>query len=251
MSTRRAICTGKFNKYSACDTAVFTAHVCRYTEKDIQESPLNGFPPFWAFLWPGGYGLTRYLQENDFLFKDQRATVFDFGCGCGSASIAARQAGAAAVIANDIDPLSVLATAMNCEDNKELKPRHAPLIYGTTHDWLSVSAGELFSYVARCEANAATSQNTADLISSTPKRVLLVGDMLYDYEIGPRVLNLVNDVVGEGWDVYIGDPGRDFANRHLDKVANSEVVAEYELPSEIRSQNNGLLSVRVRSISRR
>ncbi|VDM72919.1 unnamed protein product [Strongylus vulgaris] len=56
--------------------------------------------PFWAFYWPGGQAVTRYILDNVSLFYG--ANVLDFGCGCGSASIAASMVGAN-VIANDID----------------------------------------------------------------------------------------------------------------------------------------------------
>lgn len=42
----------------------------------------------------------RYILDNPSEFRD--ANVLDFGCGCGSASIAATRAGAS-VIANDVD----------------------------------------------------------------------------------------------------------------------------------------------------
>uniref|UniRef100_A0A0B6YU78 ETFB lysine methyltransferase n=1 Tax=Arion vulgaris TaxID=1028688 RepID=A0A0B6YU78_9EUPU len=58
--------------------------------------------PFWAFYWPGGQVLTRYILDNPGLF--QFKSVLDVGSGCGSAAIAAKLVGASKVVANDIDP---------------------------------------------------------------------------------------------------------------------------------------------------
>ena len=56
--------------------------------------------PFQAFYWPGGQSITRYILDNRIEFSGK--TVFDFGAGCGSASIASAMVGARP-IANDID----------------------------------------------------------------------------------------------------------------------------------------------------
>ncbi|KAK6029430.1 hypothetical protein OSTOST_04461 [Ostertagia ostertagi] len=67
--------------------------------------------PYWAFYWPGGQAVTRYILDNSQLFLG--ANVLDFGCGCGSASIAASKAGAT-VIANDIDSSEVYFPLEEC-----------------------------------------------------------------------------------------------------------------------------------------
>ena len=222
----------------------------RYTEEDIQRSQLNGFPPFWAFVWPGGYGLTRYIQENESLFDGlQDTTVLDFGCGCGSATIAAQRAGARTVICNDIDPLAVLMTSINCARNCE--SLQTAKLFGTTQNCLSSTIDDVVGLVKYCENKNVPSVSITDVgvvsTISCGRRIILVGDMLYDGDIGPAVLRLVNGLVDRGWAVYIGDPGRDFAKRHLDAM-RTENVAEYELPSELKAQNNGLLSVCVRRL---
>lgn len=57
--------------------------------------------PYWAFYWPGGQALTRFLLDNPDICAQK--TIFDLGCGCGSGSIAASISGAKSIIANDID----------------------------------------------------------------------------------------------------------------------------------------------------
>src|SRR5262245_49148555 len=54
-------------------------------------------PPYWAFAWPGGQALSRYILDNP---QDVRGrTVLDFGSGSGLVAIAAAKAGASCVVA--------------------------------------------------------------------------------------------------------------------------------------------------------
>src|SRR5438034_7456729 len=60
-------------------------------------------PPFWAFPWAGGQALARYLLDH----PDEVAgrSLLDFGAGSGLVAIAAAKAGAAHVLAAEIDHL--------------------------------------------------------------------------------------------------------------------------------------------------
>ena len=207
---------------------------------------MNGFSPFWAFVWPGGYGLTRYIQDSPTLIRDIQTTVFDFGCGCGSASIAAYHAGASLVICNDIDPMAILATTINfhCNSNKHdsignFKIINLSNVLCTNKNCLSLTATEFNNMVREAEIVARNRESE--------HRVLLIGDMLYDEDIGYEVLKLVNSLLNNNLTVYVGDPGRDFARKHLPKY-DTVKIAEYDLPEDIRSQNNGLMQVIVRKV---
>lgn len=68
-------------------------------------------PFYWAFCWASGAVLARYLLDNPELVAGKR--VLDFGCGSGVAGIAAAKAGAAEVIACDIDPAALSAAKAN------------------------------------------------------------------------------------------------------------------------------------------
>ena len=72
-------------------------------------------PPFWAFAWPGGQALARYILDNagDFYGK----TVLDFGAGSGLVGIAASKAGAQCVCA-EIDLIGIAAIEANARANK-------------------------------------------------------------------------------------------------------------------------------------
>jgi predicted nicotinamide N-methyase len=74
-----------------------------------------GSRPYWAFAWPGGQGLARYILDNPALVAGKR--VLDIGAGSGLAAIAALKAGAASALAADIDPLADAATALNGRAN--------------------------------------------------------------------------------------------------------------------------------------
>lgn len=59
-------------------------------ESKFYHSKPDKFPfldPYWAFYWPGGQTLTRYILDSDCSTVNYGRTL-DFGCGCGSASIA-------------------------------------------------------------------------------------------------------------------------------------------------------------------
>ena len=64
----------------------------------------NVDPPYWAFCWPGGQAIARYLLDHPETVRGKR--VIDFAAGSGVSSMAAARGGAASVIANDIDTLS-------------------------------------------------------------------------------------------------------------------------------------------------
>jgi predicted nicotinamide N-methyase len=72
-------------------------------------------PSYWAFCWASGQVLARYIIDNPSWVAGKR--VLDFGCGSGVAAIAAAKAGAAHVVACDIDPAAQLATHHNAELN--------------------------------------------------------------------------------------------------------------------------------------
>lgn len=72
-------------------------------------------PPYWAFAWPGSVALARFLLDDPARVEGRR--VMDVASGAGLAAIAAAKAGAASVLAMDIDPLAGAAIALNAEEN--------------------------------------------------------------------------------------------------------------------------------------
>jgi predicted nicotinamide N-methyase len=72
-------------------------------------------PPYWGFCWASGLAMARYLAEQPHWVQGKR--VLDFGTGSGVAAIAAAKAGAAEVVACDLDPLALDACRANAELN--------------------------------------------------------------------------------------------------------------------------------------
>src|SRR5205814_8568090 len=72
-------------------------------------------PPFWAFAWAGGQALSRYLLDHPAEVAGR--FVLDFGAGSGLVAIAAAKAGAARVVAAEIDPFAAAAIAINATLN--------------------------------------------------------------------------------------------------------------------------------------
>jgi predicted nicotinamide N-methyase len=72
-------------------------------------------PLYWVFCWASGQVLADFLLRSPQWVEGKR--VVDFGCGSGVVAVAAALAGASEVIACDIDPLALAATAANARLN--------------------------------------------------------------------------------------------------------------------------------------
>jgi predicted nicotinamide N-methyase len=151
-------------------------------------------PPYWAFAWAGGQALARYLLDNPAVVSRRR--VLDVASGSGLIGIAAKRAGAARVMANDIDSLSAVAIALNAAAN-----------------------------------DVAVEVNATDLLGETsgfdPSSVdvVLVGDGFYDHGLSPRMLAFARRCHAAGCTVLVGDPGREDL-----PIAELTPVKEYLVP---------------------
>jgi predicted nicotinamide N-methyase len=133
-------------------------------------------PPFWAFAWAGGQALARYVLDHAALVAARR--ILDLAAGSGLVAIAAAMAGAAPVIAADIDAFAEAAIALNAEANgvyieilrDDLLDRPAPI--APRYD------------------------------------VILVGDLFYERTTAERAVGFLDRHVAVGSAVLIGDPGR-------------------------------------------
>ena len=132
-------------------------------------------PPFWAFAWVGGQALARYVLDAPELVAGRR--VLDLATGSGLCALAARRAGAASVLAVDVDPFATAAAQLNAELN------------GLRVD-------------VRC----------ADLLAAPLPAVdvVLAGDVCYDRDMTARVLPRLPAAAAAGSHVLLGDPGRSF-----------------------------------------
>ena len=153
-------------------------------------------PPFWAFPWPGGQALARYLLDHRDLVADR--TVLDLGSGSGLVAIAAAMAGAAQVRASEIDPLAVAAGRLNAQANGV----PVPLIAGDVLDGDGAGA-----------------------------QVVLAGDIWYSRPLAERVLGFLERARAGDATVLAGDIGRAFLPRHRFRVLDTRdipVLADLE-----------------------
>ncbi len=155
-------------------------------------------PPFWAFAWAGGQALARYVLDHPRLVSGR--TVLDLAAGSGLVAVAAARAGAARVVANDIDPLSAAAIERNAAANS------APV---------EVLLGDLLGGSLDSDVGS-PGWGTA---------VVLAGDVYYSRDMAGLVTGYLRRAHMGGAVVLVGDPGR--AYRPVDGFVE---VARYDVP---------------------
>ncbi len=146
-------------------------------------------PPFWAFAWAGGQALARHVLDHPEIVRGRR--IVDIASGSGLVGIAAMKAGAASVLAADIDAFSIAAIAINAVGN-DVK--------------LSITAHDLLEQDIETD-------------------VILVGDLFYEKGVASRCYAWLLKAHEKGIDVLIGDPGRSYLP--IDKLVR---IAEYSVP---------------------
>ena len=129
--------------------------------------------PYWAYHWGGGLALARYVLDQPEAVAGRR--VLDLGAGSGLVGIAAMKAGAASVLAADVDPYAIAAIELNAEAN-----------------------------------SVAIEARLGDLTLSEPPQVdvVLVGDLFYNEELAARVTGFLDRCLARRIDVLVGDPWR-------------------------------------------
>ncbi|HTN96518.1 MAG TPA: methyltransferase [Nordella sp.] len=158
------------------------------TEEELGEIGLP--PPFWAFAWAGGQALARYVLDHPHLVADKN--MLDLATGSGLVAIAAKKAGAAKVLAADIDRFACAATRLNAQANG--------VDLAITDDDLLCNGPGAFD-------------------------VILVGDLFYEKDLAARVHAWLGTAKEQGALVLIGDPGRSY----LPKSALTHVI-DYNVP---------------------
>jgi len=168
--------------------------IWRLTEEALEGIGLP--PPFWAFAWAGGQALARYVLDTPERVAGK--PVVDFATGSGLVAIAAMRAGAARVLAADIDLFCEAAVALNAEAN------------GVAVDF--------------------TAENLLDQPPPAWADVILAGDICYEKPLAERVLAWLAAARTAGATVLIGDPGRSYFPREgLVKLAEYQVPTTTEL----------------------
>jgi predicted nicotinamide N-methyase len=173
------------------------------TEETLARSGVP--PPFWAFAWAGGQALARYVLDHPAEVAGR--FVLDFGAGSGLVAIAAAKAGAARVLAAEIDHFAAAAIAMNATLN-----------------------------------GVAVTVTTADVTDIFDPRweVVVAGDVCYERPMAARVAQWLAALAERGSLVLLGDPGRTYLPANgLRERARYVVPTSREL--EDRDMRDGLV----------
>ena len=158
------------------------------TEEELGEIGLP--PPFWAFAWAGGQALARYILDHPETVAGKR--VLDFASGSGLVAIAAAKAGAAQVLASEIDAFAIAAIGLNAAANGVRVETFSGDIVGRDDGWV----------------------------------VALAGDVSYERDMAKAVTDWLEGLHRRGARVLIGDPGRAYLAR--DRLVR---IAEYRVPT--------------------
>ena len=168
-------------------------HLLPLWERTENLGGTNPPPPYWAFAWPGGQALARYILDNaeDFCGK----TLLDFGAGSGLVAIAAAKTGALAVAA-EIDPFGSAAIEANANANHVTVSCLANDIIGRDEGW----------------------------------DIICFGDMYYERPLAERITPWAGLLVKRGARALMGDPGRSyFPESHVRRLTTYNVPTSRDL----------------------
>ena len=170
--------------------------IWKMTEEALAQIGLP--PPFWAFAWAGGQALARYILDAPHIVAGKRAV--DFASGSGIVAIAAMKAGAARVLAADIDGYCGEALALNSQVN-----------------------------AVACDFT------DTNLLDAPPPAadLILAGDICYEKPLADQVMAWLAAARAQGSTVLLGDPGRSyFPKAGLTKLAEYQVKTTRELEDQ-------------------
>lgn len=148
-------------------------------------------PPYWAYAWPGGQALARWILDHPESVKTK--IVLDFGSGGGISALAAVLAGAREVHALDLAPLAAEAALANAQLNQlQVKTWTGNAL---KHDWPDAE-------------------------------VVLAGDVFYEQPMAGFAEVWLRRFSRRGCEVLFGDPGR----RYL-PATGTQKLADYLVPT--------------------
>jgi predicted nicotinamide N-methyase len=121
---------------------LITEQCALWHASESQAAALGYVEPYWAFAWPGGQALARYILDNESIVRNKR--VLDFGSGCAIEGIAAALCGATSVLCADIDPRPCEAALSNARLNRVSLSVTNENLVGTPIDFDVILAGDVF-----------------------------------------------------------------------------------------------------------
>jgi len=161
------------------------------TEATLEREQLP--PPYWAFAWPGGQALAKYVLEHPEIAKGRN--VLDFGAGSGLVAIAAALAGAQKVTAAEIDLFAAAVIDLNAKLNEASVEIEVSDVIETPH---------------------------------APWDLILVGDMCYEKPLADRLTAWLRKLAAKGCLVLLGDPGRTYV-----PTSGLTKMAQYVVPTRL------------------
>jgi len=167
--------------------------------------------PFWAFAWPGGQALARWLLDHPELVAGR--DVIDLGCASGLVGIAAALAGARSVLCVDVDPMATTAAQHNATLN-----------------------------------GVAVDTRTTDILDEladarSAGRVVLAGDLFYERTLAVRSIAWLRGQATAGAWALAGDAERSYAP--TDGIL---VLAEFQIGTHAGIERGPTARVRVLEI---
>ena len=168
--------------------------------------------PFWAVPWPGAQALARVVADG--LVDVRGRVVVDVGCGSGLAGVAAAHAGAARVVAVDVDPLAVAVARLAAE------------------------AEGVADRIDVVVADPVTGDDDPAVVPAGA--VVLAGDVVYNVDVGRALVARARAWRQRGVDVVLADSGRPFFDPD-DHVA----VARFDVPVPVAVEGCGRRAVTV------
>lgn len=177
----------------------------RAGEREIEALGIGD--PYWAFCWPGGQALARYILDRPETVRGGNVMVL--GAGCGIEAVSAARSAASMVLASDTDPFAVEATALNARLN-----------------------------------GVQMKTTTRDLIGDRLEGfdVLLAGDMFYDPDFSAGVFSWLRTLSAFGMQIYIADPGRGNIPLSLGTIRK---VASYQASADVDIEGKFLVTSEV------
>lgn len=169
------------------------------TEASMEREGLP--PPYWAFAWPGGQAVARWVLDHAEVVRGRN--VLDFASGSGLVAVACRLAGAGRVLANEIDPFAIEAIGLNAALNG------APGIEVAAEDLIGRALPDV--------------------------DVILAGDVCYERPMAERATAWFRELAGRGCTVILGDPGRAYLPKD-----GLEALARYPVPTSLDLEDREL-----------
>jgi predicted nicotinamide N-methyase len=173
------------------------------TEADLERTGLP--PPYWAFAWPGGQALSRYVLDRPETVRGKR--VLAFAAGGGIDAIASALCGAAKVTAAEIDAYACAAIGLNAALNGvAVDTVDRDLTAEPDHAW----------------------------------DVVLGGDVCYERPMSERAIPWLRGHAARGALVLLGDPGRAYL-----PATGLEELALYQVPTTLDLEDRTVRETRV------